>query len=196
LNTVNTIGEFILGKVVSTEAAASTASSAEMGAVIGQFYGDFFGWVNLVGFLFQLILVSRIFKYIGVRGALFILPCIALGSYSLLVALPILGVIRVAKILENSTDYSIHNTARHALFLPTSRDAKYKAKAVIDTFFWRAGDMMQALVVFVGTQFAFGTKEFSLVNVGFVLVWLVIVGVIYREHKRITSEKQQLQAAA
>ena len=49
--------------------------------------------------------------------------------------LPVLAVVRWAKILENSTDYSIQNTTRHALFLPTSREAKYKAKQAIDSFF-------------------------------------------------------------
>ena len=66
--------------------------------------------------------------------------------------LPIFAVVRIAKILENSTDYSIQNTTRHALFLPTSREAKYKAKQAIDSFFVRAGDLLQAGVVFVGTS--------------------------------------------
>jgi ATP:ADP antiporter, AAA family len=36
------------------------------------------------------------------------------------------------------------NTVRQALYLLTSREAKYKAKAAIDTFVVRAGDMLQA----------------------------------------------------
>ena len=195
LNTVNTTGEFILGKVVTAEAQAQTGGGAEMGAIIGRFYGDFFGWVNLLGFLFQLFLVSRIFKYIGVRGTLFILPCIALGSYGLLVALPVLSVIRVAKILENSTDYSINNTARRALFLPTSREAKYKAQAVMETLVWRAGDMMQAVIVFLGTQLAFSVRQFGIVNLVLVCVWLAVVVMIYREHKKLTAETLVEKAA-
>ena len=57
---------------------------------------------------------------------------------------PLLAVVRVAKVCENGTDYSLNNTVRHSLFLPTSREAKYKAKQAIDTFFWRAGDLLQA----------------------------------------------------
>jgi hypothetical protein len=55
-------------------------------------------------------------------------------------------IVRVGKVLENSTDYSIQNTLRQALFLPTTREAKYKAKAAIDTFFTRAGDVVSARV--------------------------------------------------
>ena len=198
-NGVNTTGEFILGKIVTTDAeravAAGEITEAEKGAVIGRFYGDFFSWVNLLGFLFQLFLVSRIFKYIGVRGALFILPCIALGSYGLIIAVPLLAVVQVAKILENSTDYSIQNTTRHALFLPTSREAKYKAKAAIDTFFWRIGDMVQAGVVFVGVQLAFAVQHYAVVNVIFVLIWLGVAVAIGREHRKLSTEEVLEKAA-
>ena len=195
LNVVNTSGEFLLGKLVLAEADRIIGFGADAvvqkQAFIGKFYGDFFGWVNLLGLLFQLFLVSRIFKYIGVRGALFILPCLALGGYSLLVALPVLGIVRIAKVLENSTDYSIQNTARHALFLPTSREAKYKAKAAIDTFFWRTGDMLQAVIVYAGVRLAFGVSGYAVVNIVFVFLWLLVAAAIYREHKKITSEQPQ-----
>jgi AAA family ATP:ADP antiporter len=105
----------------------------------------------------------------------------------MLLAFPLLGAVRIAKVLENSTDYSIQNTARHALFLPTSREAKYKAKAAIDTFFWRAGDVLQAGVVFLGTRAAWDVTRFAGLNVVFVTVWLVVVALVYREHKRITQ---------
>jgi ATP:ADP antiporter, AAA family len=99
-------------------------------------------------------------------------------------------VIRIAKVVENSCDYSIQNTARHALFLPTSREAKYKAKQAIDTFFWRAGDVAQAGIVLVGAQLAFGVREYAAINVAFVLLWLGVVVMLYREHR-----KRELAAA-
>lgn len=195
LNVVNTTGGFILDKVVLASVEQQTTDIGEQQAIIGQFFGDFYGWVNLLGLLFQMFLVSRIFKYIGVRGALFILPCLALGSYSLMIATPILGVIRIVKMLENSTDYSINNTTRHALFLLTSREAKYKAKAAIDTFFWRVGDMLQAGVVFLGVQLAFGVQAYATVNVIFTLIWLAIAVAIVREHRKLSAQATLPKAA-
>jgi AAA family ATP:ADP antiporter len=127
---------------------------------------------------------------------MYILPCIALGSYGLLIFMPVLGIVRIAKIMENSTDYSIQNTARHALFLPTSREAKYKAKAAIDTFFWRMGDVFQALIVFVGVQLAFEIRHFAMVNVVLVVIWLCIVVAINREHRKISQETPEPLAKA
>jgi ATP:ADP antiporter, AAA family len=132
VNVVNTLGEFLVGKLIAADAAVAVASGAAGGAsardLIGTMSGYLQTWVNVLGFLLQAFVVSRVFKWVGVRGALFVLPLIALGSYSMIAIAPLLAVVRVAKILENSTDYSIQNTARHALFLPTSREAKYNAK--------------------------------------------------------------------
>ncbi len=195
VNIVNTVGEFLLGSLVVQEASRVAAQGADRAVFIGRFYGSFFAWVNLLGFLFQLLLVSRLFKYVGVGGTLFVLPLVALFSYGTLAFVPILGVVRLMKTLENASDYSIQNTTRHALFLPTSREAKYKAKQAIDSFFWRAGDLLQAGVVFLGTRLAFGLRDYALLNLLFVGVWLVIVAGIAREYRnRIAAQSERAAA--
>jgi len=195
MNVVNTTGGFILDKVVTTEYSEQAATNSEMQVMIGQGYGNFYGWQNLLGFLIQLFLVSRIFKFIGIRGALFVLPCLALGGYTLFIAAPVLMIIQIVKLAENSTDYSLQNTVRHALFLPTSREAKYKAKTAIDTFFWRLGDMIQAVIVFVGVQLAFAIQHFAIVNLIFVGIWLFVVKALAREHRRLSTESELEKAA-
>jgi AAA family ATP:ADP antiporter len=75
--------------------------------------------------------------------------------------------------------------------LPTSREAKYKAKAAIDTFFWRTGDMLQAIVIFAGTQLAFTIRHFALLNIVFVMLWLCVVMLIYREHKKVSAQEPE-----
>jgi AAA family ATP:ADP antiporter len=186
MNTVNTTGEFILSKFVTQ--SAETLPEADRDAFLGEFYGNYFSLVNLVGFLIQTFLVSRLFKWIGVGGGLFVLPAIALFGYGSLLFFPILSIVRSAKIVENATDYSLNNTVRHALYLPTSREAKYKVKAVTDTFFVRFGDLIQAGLVFVGTALAFTVEKFAILNVALVGIWLVIALMVYREHKKLTAE--------
>ena len=97
-------------------------------------------WVNILTVILQALLVSRIVKYLGLAGALLALPIVALGSYSTVLAGATLVVLRLAKTVENATDYSIMNTARQMLWLPTSREEKYKAKQAADTFVVRVGD--------------------------------------------------------
>ena len=185
LNVVNTTGEFLLGSVIR-EASLALEGDAARAAYIGSFYGSFFGWVNLTGFLLQLFVASRVMRTAGVRGALFILPVLALMNYSIIAVVPVLAVVRFGKILENGTDYSIQNTVRQALFLPTSREAKYKAKAAIDTFGTRVGDVAAAGVATAGTWAGMGLTGFAWLNVLFCFVWLAVAGQIAREHRRKT----------
>ena len=97
-------------------------------------------------------------------------------------AIPSLGILRWVKTAENSIDYSLQNTVGHVLFLPTTRAAKYKAKQAIDTFFVRAGDLLSAGTILVGTSLlAFGVARFALMNVILVLVWLALAVAVGRE---------------
>ena len=189
VNWVNTTGEYILGSVVEDNAHLAVASGAAAGQTVGQyigsFYSDFFAVVNIVGLLLQLFVVSRIVKYFGIRIAILVLPIIALGSYGLIAFLPVLGVVRWAKTAENSTDYSLQNTVRQTLFLPMTREQKYKAKQAIDAFFWRAGDVLSALAVWIGTTWlALDAAGFAKFNMVLVLIWLGIAVWVGREYTR------------
>ena len=186
LNVVNSTGEFLLGDLVTHQAhALHPGNLAAQKQFVGAFYGSFFADVNLLGLLLQAFAVSRILPKTGVRGALYILPCISLVSYSVLGVAPLLGLVRWGKTLENATDYSIQNTLRQTLFLPTSREAKYKAKAAIDTFFMRFGDVVQAGIVRVGSQFHLASTGFAWLNVGLTACWLFAVSRLARQHREM-----------
>jgi AAA family ATP:ADP antiporter len=153
-----------------------------------KFYSDFFSVVNVTGLLLQLFVVSRILKFAGVRIAIMVLPVIALIGYGCLAFLPILAVVRWAKTAENATDYSLQNTVRNVLFLPTTREEKYKAKQAIDSFFVRAGDVLQAVLVYVGASVLhLQTRQFAIANMVLVGVWLVLAVMIGREYRRLAE---------
>jgi len=188
LNVVNSTGEFLLGNLVTSQAhALHPGNLAAQKQFIGSFYGSFFADVNLLGLLLQAFAVSRIVPRMGVRAALFILPVISLATYSMVGLAPLLGLVRWGKTLENATDYSIQNTLRQALFLPASREAKYKAKAAIDTFFMRFGDVLQAGVVRLGSQFHLAFGGFAWVNAALTIGWLFVVTGLAREHRQIAA---------
>lgn len=192
LNWVNTTGEYIVSRTVSRAAEAAVAAGTTGGLTaseyIGEFYSAYLSGVNILALVLQLFVVSRVFKYLGVRTAVMILPVIALVGYTVLAFFPILSAVRWAKTAENSTDYSLQNTVRNVLFLPTTRDQKYKAKQVIDSFVVRTGDVLSALLVFVGTSYlAFSTRHFALFNAALVLVWLGLAWAVGREYREKTG---------
>jgi len=199
LNWVNTSGEYILSKTVEQAAAqAAVGGGADFSTrdFIGKFYAEFFTVVNIAGVLIQLFLVSRILKYLGIRTGLLVLPVIALAGNLVLALVPVLSLVRWAKTAENATDYSLNNTVRHALFLPTSREEKYKAKQAIDSFFHRAGDVLAALLVWIGHDLmGLGPAYFAAFNVVLVMVWLLLAYRIGGENQELTSivDAQQLR---
>ena len=192
-NWVNTTGEYILGNVVSSAAQSAVsgisnpeAAKAAEKVFIGEFYGDFFFYVNLCGLLLQLFVVSRIVKYLGMRVAIMALPMIALGGYFLIAFTPLLALIKVAKTAENSTDYSLNNTARQMLFLPTTREQKYKAKVAIDSFFVRAGDVLSAGLIYAGLHWlSFTITQFAIANLVLVVMWLALAFLVGRDNQRL-----------
>lgn len=185
LNVVNTTGGFLLRNLVFLE-SQKLATVDEQRQFATLFSGSFDANVSLLGLLLQLFVTSRALRFLGVRGSLFILPVLALVNYSVIAVAPVLAVVRIGKILENSTDYSIQNTIRQALFLPTSREAKYKAKAAIDTFCTRLGDFLQAGIVLGGTALGAGVPVFAWLNVCLTAVWLGVAGQIAKEHRKKT----------
>ena len=80
------------------------------------------------------------------------------------------------KVMENSNDDSIQNTARQALFLPARREVKYEAKAAIDAFFMRFGDVLQASMVHVGTALGFALSSFAVMNLALMVACFFIAG--------------------
>jgi len=200
---VNTNGEYILSVLVKAKAMEAAAAAGIVGddavrkftkSFGTSFYGDFFLWVNVLGVVLQSFAVSRIVKLGGLRIALFVLPVISLVDSVALLSLPALlgvgelSVLRPGKIAENASDYSVNNTVRNMLWLPTSTEMKYKAKQAVDTFFVRMGDVASAGLVYVGGELlSWPVRSFAMVNTGLIAVWLLLARTIIRENQAMTN---------
>ena len=194
LNIVNTTGEFILGsKVVeAADQAVQADSSVDKGAFIGSFYGNFFFVVNILTFLIQAFIASRLVKYFGIAGVVLALPFIALGAYATIAIGAGLVMVRWMKTAENSMDYSVMNTARAMLWLPTNREQKYKGKQTVDTFIVRIGDLLSAGLVFVGLNwFGLQATGFAMVNIVTIGIWIVVGFLVVRKYRQLTARKDE-----
>ena len=192
LNVVNTSGEYLLGRYVVEQAQALHGAGPEGAAArevfIGETYSHLFSTVNLVGFLLQMFVVSRVFKYLGVGRSLFIHPLVAAAGYGLILTGPSLGLMTTVKIADNSLDYSLGNTTKQALWLPTSREAKYKAKQAVDSFFVRAGDVLSAGIVFAGERLALAVPAFAAITLVLAGAWLGVVALLNVALRRKAGE--------
>jgi AAA family ATP:ADP antiporter len=191
-NFINSLGETIFTVIQQRVAlrALGTAmtGTTELQNYISSAFAGYQGLANLLAMLIQLFLVSRIFRWVGISGALLFLPVIALGGYSYATFGASLLLMKWVKSVENGTDYSLMKTTRSALFLITKREEKYKAQAAIETFFVRGGDALQAIVVYIGFRMlALSMERFAVINVACCLFWIFLTILIILEYKKTKS---------
>jgi AAA family ATP:ADP antiporter len=149
------------------------------------FYGDLYFWVNTGGLVLQAFFVSRILRYGGFMALMLTTPLVSLAAYFSMAIAPVIGIIKAMKVAENSSNYSVNNTARQMLWLPLSKEMLYQAKTAIDTLFVRVGDGLAALTVLVGTRIiTLDIVSFLWINVALTLCWIALAVYLVRENRR------------
>jgi ATP:ADP antiporter, AAA family len=202
LNFINSTGEFILSDFVKQHAIIATGggNTEALELYLTSFYGNFYFWVTLTSLAIQLLLVSHVYRFMGVRGALLVHPTIVALGYGLLVFAPLLGgfipifsLLRRIKVADNGVDYSLMNTTRQTLFLPVDQESKYDGKMAIDTFFVRFGDLFLAVSVFVGRELlGWQSHQFAILNLVLSLLWIGLAVMMGRSYTSKTRENISL----
>ncbi len=124
--------------------------------------------------LLQLSIAGRLIRRIGVSLTLALLPVTVVLGF---VGLALVGSLAALVLFEASfraVQRAIMRPARETLFTVVSREDKYKSKAVIDTFGYRAGDVVGAWVEGVVKMFAPGLLALASVAVPLAVVWGVL----------------------
>ena len=196
-NWVTNSGEYVLDRtLVDLVHHNGVTNPAEITRFIGGFKADYFWWVNVVALLCQLFVVSRLIKHLGVGTALLILPLVSMVGASAIALFPALWVIRQAKIAEKGIDYSVENTTLNALYLVVPRDAKYRAKAVVDTFLVRFGDVCAAMAIWIGVRLGLPTRAFATLNVLLAVVWVVVAWRVAAIHRARSGAQHAAETTA
>ncbi|MFT5443717.1 MAG: AAA family ATP:ADP antiporter [Myxococcota bacterium] len=102
-----------------------------------QNFATVYATTNWLSMFVQLFLTSFVMRRFGLATALLVLPCtIALASVSFLLV-PSLIVGGLLSVSDNGFSYSINQSSKEALYVPTTVEEKYFAKAFIDMFVQR-----------------------------------------------------------
>ena len=141
LNWVNSSGEYLLDRtlvVAAKDAAAHGGVSSQ--TFIGAFKADYYFWYNAIGVALAAVRgvahPPRRGRALGAAGAC---RCSRSARTAARRSSRCSAVMRVVKIGENSLQYSLQDTTRHALFLVTSRAEKFVGKTAVDTIAVRIG---------------------------------------------------------
>ena len=189
LSVVAIVGLYEMVSTIMDFQFTSTVLHYLDGPEIGEHFPRVFTFTNMVALVVQLFLTSLVMTRFGVGTALLFLPVAALlGSAGFLIA-PVLLMGSLLNTTDNGFSYSINQSAKEALYVPTTRDEKYKAKAFIDMFVQRfAKALAVGLSLLITTLFAgySSIRWLSLVTAVILLLWILAA----RYAGRVFHEKE------
>ncbi|KXU34833.1 MFS transporter [Ventosimonas gracilis] len=141
-------------------------------------------WSNGLTLLLQLFVSSRLLSAGGMVLTLIILPLVSLAGFAALTHNPNLITLMVAQVARRVSNYAFAKPAREVLFTAVSREDRYKAKNVIDTVVYRAGDQVgswsYAALIALGLTLA----QIPLVAVLLSVLWLGLSIWLGRRHAK------------
>ncbi len=172
LSIVAIVGLYEIVSTVMDFQFTSTVAHYLDGPAIGQQFSTVFAITNAVSLLVQLLLTSFVMSRLGVGVALLVLPVAVLTGSAGFIALPILWMGSALNTLDNGFSYSINQSAKESLYVPTTADEKYKAKAFIDMFVQR---FAKALAVGLSLGITLTFQDFSSIRWLSVLILPLIV---------------------
>nr|WP_298130564.1 MFS transporter [uncultured Pseudoxanthomonas sp.] len=148
-------------------------------------------WTQVAVLVLQLTLTGKLIQRFGLGVALAILPvATALGF----IGLAIYGSFVVLVLLEatnRAVQRGITRPAREALFTVVSREEKYKAKAFVDTFMYRTGDVVGAQAEGVLGRLGLALGGLASVVVPLALAWAAIGLWLGRAQARYATAAEQ-----
>jgi ATP:ADP antiporter, AAA family len=183
LSIVAIVGIYEMVSTIMDFQFSATISHYLEGDEIGKQFATVFAFTNRFAFVVQIVLTSFVMTRFGVGIALLFLPVAALlGSVSFLV-LPTLWMGSALNTCDNGFSYSINQSAKEVLYVPTTREEKYKAKAFIDMFVQRfAKALAVGLSLFITLVFSGfeSLRWLSLISVILLVFWILAVRYVGR----------------
>ncbi|HET7748108.1 MAG TPA: Npt1/Npt2 family nucleotide transporter [Terriglobales bacterium] len=137
------IGAAIIEQQLNMAAAAAHSQESAIAGLLAVIQA----WTSAISFLVQILLTSRIHRFLGIGFALLILP-VSLGSTAMVMLMVAsLWAPGLARVLDQSLRYTVDKTSREILFMPLPSDIKLQAKPFVDVTVDRFAKGFGALIL-------------------------------------------------
>jgi len=158
----------ILDFQFSTVLVANLSHLRNVQAYLGKLYLV----TNILSLVVQVVLTSYLLRRFGPRAGLIVLPLVMALSSGAFWVEPSLIIGSLLIVSDNSLNYSINQTSRETLYVPTSSDAQYKARAFTNMFVQRLAKGFAILTS--GTFIWIGIRWLSPLTIMTTLFWLSV----------------------
>lgn len=130
---------------------------------------------NVLTLVTAALITGRIVNRFGMQTALALMPALVALGILALVAAPVLAMLAVFQVGRRVGNYAITRPSREMLFTVLDREARFKAKPVIDVVIYRGGDVMTAwLFTLLADKVGLGLTGIALVIGGIAATWVVV----------------------
>jgi AAA family ATP:ADP antiporter len=120
------------------EMTAGNPAAAEQATA---FFSTIDKWINWVVLVVQVFLTRFLLTRFGVAPLLMVPALAILAGFCVLFASPLPMLVAVVQVLTRASEFSLSKPARETIYTRVDREARYKAKAAIDTVVYRGGDL-------------------------------------------------------
>ena len=97
--------------------------------------------VQVLAFLFQFFITSRLVSSLGMSKTLVLIPTLLAGGFIILGSSMGLVLFAAVQVAQRSLNYGVLGPAKEMLFTVVDRETKYKSKNFIDTAVYRGSDV-------------------------------------------------------
>jgi AAA family ATP:ADP antiporter len=187
----------IVSTVLDFQFSAAVAEFLN-GPAIGEQYALVFAITNGTALAVQLLLTTWLMSRFSLFVPLLVAPVAVLAGSASFLALPMLWTGSALNTADNAFSYSVNQSSREALYTPTTREEKYKAKAFIDMFVQRFAKSLAVGVTLVTTALFTSfqaVRLLSLFTIALTLVWAFAAYYAGRRFHALAHEPEQADDA-
>jgi AAA family ATP:ADP antiporter len=186
----------IVSNIVDFQIAAYVADEIQGQLAKDEFFGFIGQLTGIASIVVQLFVTTYVLRRFGVGVALLFLPVALLLGATGFLLLPSLALVSFMRVSDNALNYSINQSAKEALYTPTSQDAKYKAKAFIDMFVQRAAKVLAVgLNIGLTALVASGVRWLSIGSLLVIIAWIFVVQYLGEAFDDRTAAEDALEEA-
>lgn len=159
--------------------------------VFGSYTGEFGVYVSVLALASLLLGIGKIGRKIGLTISLALMPLMVLVMIFTMQFIPVLGVVFWVMVFAKGINYALGQPSKEQLYIPTSREAKYKSKAWVDTFGSRFAKASGSGII--GLHYSWLALPFlaiSGINIVICVAWFFTAFYLGRKHKHAVEHNE------
>jgi AAA family ATP:ADP antiporter len=147
-------------------------------------------WVQAGSLFMQLFVFGRLYRWFGFRALIVSVPVAMAFGFATLALFPTFAVLVGVMVVRRIGEYSITRPSRDTLYTSVTREERYKAKGLIDTFVYRGGDATSASAhALVKATFGLGLSGIAWCGAVLAGLWAVVAYVLGTRHAALNPRR-------